>query len=41
MTKVTDIVIVEDQPVVQQRLTDLFAQHADFHLNALDRKSVV
>lgn len=35
MTNVTDIVIVEDQPVVQQRLTDLFAQNADFHLRAL------
>lgn len=35
MTNVADIVIVEDQPVVQQRLTDLFAQHADFHLRAL------
>ena len=35
MTKIVDIVIVEDRPVVQQRLTDLFAQHADFHLRAL------
>lgn len=35
MKKVTDIVIVEDRPVVQQRLTDLFAQQPDFHLRAL------
>ena len=35
MMKIVDIVIVEDRPVVQQRLTDLFAQHADFHLRAL------
>ncbi|MBN8220796.1 MAG: response regulator transcription factor [Spirochaetes bacterium] len=35
MAKAVDIVIVEDRPVVQQRLTDLFAQHADFKLRAL------
>ncbi len=35
MAKVVDIVIVEDRPVVQQRLTDLFAQQADFQLRAL------
>jgi DNA-binding NarL/FixJ family response regulator len=35
MAKVVDIVVVEDRPVVQQRLTDLFAQHADFQLRAL------
>lgn len=35
MGKVTNIVIVEDRPVVQQRLTDLFAQQTDFNLRAL------
>ncbi|MFO1526365.1 MAG: response regulator transcription factor [Turneriella sp.] len=35
MAKAVDIVIVEDRPVVQQRLTDLFAQHDEFQLRAL------
>lgn len=35
MTKLVNIVIVEDRPVVQQRLTDLFAQQTDFRLRAL------
>ncbi len=35
MAGATNIVIVEDRPVVQQRLTDLFAQQADFKLTAL------
>lgn len=35
MARATDIVIVEDRPVVQQRLTDLFAQQSDFQLRAL------
>jgi len=35
MTRAVDIVIVEDRPVVQQRLTDLFAKQTDFSLRAL------
>lgn len=35
MAKVVDIVIVEDRPVVQQRLTDLFAGQTDFCLRGL------
>ncbi|MFO1471060.1 MAG: response regulator transcription factor [Turneriella sp.] len=35
MTNKTNIVIVEDRPVVQQRLTDLFKEQSDFCIGAL------
>lgn len=35
MTRKTNIVIVEDRPVVQQRLTDLFMHQCDFRIMAL------
>ncbi|HNE18148.1 MAG TPA: response regulator transcription factor [Turneriella sp.] len=35
MTKIVNIVILEDRPVVQQRLTDLFSHECDFRITAL------
>jgi DNA-binding NarL/FixJ family response regulator len=35
MAKIVNIVVIEDRPVVQQRLTDLFATQSDFCLRAL------